>query len=194
MKKCSKCLNVLDETNFNKAKGKRDGLQSWCKDCNREYQYNRTLEQTTKKREADRRYRQTHKNTQKEWVNNNKTKVLEYQRKYQRDYLRNNPKARVTSNIRYRIWSTLNGSKSSALEQVLGYSITQLMLHLENKFTKGMTWDNYGEWHIDHIIPISNFDYSTVNDIDFKKCWELSNLQPLWACDNLTKSNKINNI
>ena len=56
-----------------------------------------------------------------------------------------------------------------------------------------MTWDNYGEWHIDHIIPISYFDYSSYDDETFKICWDLNNLQPLWAKDNLIKSNKLIN-
>ena len=54
-----------------------------------------------------------------------------------------------------------------------------------------MSWDNYGEWHIDHILPDSSFYYVSTEDDEFKKCWALSNLQPLWAIDNLKKSNKI---
>jgi len=52
-----------------------------------------------------------------------------------------------------------------------------------------MTWDNYGTWHIDHIRPDSWFHYDSVNHEDFKKSWMLDNLQPLWAKDNLMKSN-----
>ena len=76
---------------------------------------------------------------------------------------------------------------------LVGYTLTELMEHLESKFQPGMTWDNYGEWHIDHIIPISYFDYSSYDDETFKICWDLNNLQPLWAKDNLIKSNKLIN-
>ena len=73
---------------------------------------------------------------------------------------------------------------------ILGYSVEDLFAHLESKFQQGMTWDNYGQWHIDHIKPESLFNYSSFNDNEFKECWSLDNLQPLWAKDNLKKSNK----
>ncbi len=55
-----------------------------------------------------------------------------------------------------------------------------------------MTWDNYGKWHIDHTIPISVFNFNRYTDIDFKRCWSLKNLSPMWAKENLVKHNKIN--
>jgi len=56
-----------------------------------------------------------------------------------------------------------------------------------------MTWDNYGRngWHIDHIIPISFFEFKSVNDTEFKYCWNLNNLQPLWESENISKGNKL---
>ena len=54
-----------------------------------------------------------------------------------------------------------------------------------------MNWDNYGEWHVDHIIPKSSFNFSSKHDKEFKECWALDNLQPLWAEDNIAKSDKI---
>lgn len=73
---------------------------------------------------------------------------------------------------------------------LLGYSTKELLEHLESKFLDGMTWDNYGKWHVDHIRPDSSFQYKSTYDKDFKECWALSNLQPLWAKDNLKKGNK----
>lgn len=73
---------------------------------------------------------------------------------------------------------------------LVGYTLVELMEHLESQFTKGMTWDNYGEWHIDHIRPVSDFNFITHNDSEFKECWSLWNLQPLWAFDNLSKCAK----
>ena len=64
------------------------------------------------------------------------------------------------------------------------------MRHLETSFNNGMTWDNYGKWHVDHIIPKNSFNYTSPEDKEFKECWELKNLQPLWAGDNLRKSSK----
>ncbi len=64
------------------------------------------------------------------------------------------------------------------------------MNHLEALFTDGMTWDNYGEWHVDHKIPMNSFIFESVDDDGFKECWKLDNLQPLWALDNLSKGTK----
>jgi hypothetical protein len=69
--------------------------------------------------------------------------------------------------------------------------LDQLVKHLEKQFKNGMTWENRGfnGWHIDHIIPISSFD---LTDIEQQKiCFHYSNLQPLWAKENILKSNKI---
>jgi 5-methylcytosine-specific restriction endonuclease McrA len=77
-------------------------------------------------------------------------------------------------------------------ESLVGYNVDQLKKHLEKRFKVGMTWDNYGPyWHIDHIIPISAFNFETPNDIDFKKCWALKNLQPLEAVENLRKNDRL---
>ena len=54
-----------------------------------------------------------------------------------------------------------------------------------------MSWDNYGKWHIDHIIPIDFFIFTKPEDQEFQYCWSLNNLQPLWRLDNIKKSNKI---
>lgn len=68
----------------------------------------------------------------------------------------------------------------------------ELVIHLESQFIDGMTWDNHGMngWHIDHIRPISSFNFDSTDHPDFKKCWALDNLQPLWVEDNLSKGDK----
>ena len=70
----------------------------------------------------------------------------------------------------------------------IGCSLEELKLHLEKQFKPGMTWENHGEWHIDHIIPLA----SAKTEEDLYKLNHYTNLQPLWAIDNLKKSNKIN--
>ena len=100
--------------------------------------------------------------------------------------------------IRNYIMNKLNKSmlKVSVEEQdnisyeKLGYKPDELKEHLENLFEEGMTWDNYGKWHIDHKIPDSWFSYSSTDDVEFKECWALSNLQPMWAWQNIDKNNK----
>lgn len=74
---------------------------------------------------------------------------------------------------------------------ILGYSLTDLIAHLEALFAEGMNWDNYGrEWHIDHVRPDCSFSYTEVTDADFISCWALVNLQPIWALDNIKKGGK----
>ena len=63
--------------------------------------------------------------------------------------------------------------------------------HIEKQFKDGMMWENYGEWQIDHIIPKSFFKYKSISDVEFKMCWRLENLQPLWREENLSKKNNL---
>ena len=84
-----------------------------------------------------------------------------------------------------------NVNKTNKTFVLLGYSIEELMSHLEALFTEGMTWDNYGEWHVDHKIPMTSFNFETTDDREFKLCWCLDNLQPLWGPDNLSKGTKL---
>lgn len=81
-------------------------------------------------------------------------------------------------------------NKSGSIVDSLPYSINELKIHLESKFLPGMTWDNYGQWHIDHVVPDSSFNYDKMSDNGFLQAWDISNLQPLWATDNHKKYNK----
>lgn len=74
-------------------------------------------------------------------------------------------------------------------EALTGYTVQELADHLERQFTKGMTWDRFmsGEIHIDHIIPKTSFRFDSYEDQEFKQCWALSNLRPMWAIDNVRK-------
>ena len=84
------------------------------------------------------------------------------------------------------------GHKSQKTEALLGYTIEDLRKHLEARFSEGMTWEKFlaGEIHIDHIRPVSSFSIDSDSCEDFKACWDLDNLQPLWAKDNLSKGAK----
>lgn len=80
--------------------------------------------------------------------------------------------------------------KSKRTFTLLGYSADDLKTHLETRFADGMSWDNMSEWHIDHIRPVASFNFDSTEHPDFKKCWALNNLQPLWAKDNMSKGDK----
>jgi hypothetical protein len=94
---------------------------------------------------------------------------------------------RMTVIIRSLIYRALKGSKSRRSNEILGCSTEEFLQHLESKFTEGMSWENQGKWHVDHIIPIS----SAITTEELEKLSHYSNLQPLWAKDNLEKSDKI---
>lgn len=99
---------------------------------------------------------------------------------------------RLDAAIRSGIWLGLKGKKNGRKwESLAGYTLKELMDHIENLFQPGMTWDNYGTWHLDHVIPRVAFFYTEAEDNDFKRCWALDNLQPLWWQDNCRKHSKI---
>lgn len=105
---------------------------------------------------------------------------------------RENPSYRLNSNFSKLVWESLRNSKEGKRwEIIVGYTVEQLKEHLEKKFEHGMAWENYGKWHVDHIIPVSVFNFSKYSHIDFKRCWALKNLQPMWANENIKKNNKL---
>ncbi len=89
--------------------------------------------------------------------------------------------------VRDRLVGRYNNSKW----WMLGYNLADLKQHIEQQFVDDMTWENYGDWHVDHKIPISAFNYSTHEHIDFKRCWAIDNLQPMWAKENMSKGAQI---
>lgn len=96
-------------------------------------------------------------------------------------------KCNLRSRINTFIKSNPNLNRPSKIREYLGCSKEELRKYLENQFKDGMNWDNYGKWHIDHIIPLS----SAKTDEELYKLCHYTNLQPLWARDNISKSGKI---
>ncbi len=170
------------------------------------------------RKEVNKRYRNKNeekiKAYRKEVYWNNKDKEREYQRKWQkenpekyrekmkRDSKRrlSTPKGRINNTIHSNIYAALKGKKEGrGWESLVGYTLKDLMKHLESQFEDWMNWDNYGKhriggkktWEIDHIIPRSKFNYKTAEDPGFKRCWSLGNLQPLNSLENILKGNKI---
>src|SRR3990167_1186611 len=125
---------------------------------------------------CQKKYRDSHKKERNEYLNN----------KY-----KENINHRLSVNLRNRIRLTLKSGKSGSTVKDLGCSISDLKFYLEGKFQDGMTWEKWGVfgWHIDHVIPLAFFDLS--NREQFLKACHYTNLQPLWAKDNLQKSYKL---
>lgn len=108
--------------------------------------------------------------------------------------LRKDPSYRLKQRISTRINQLLKGGKcGQRTYELLGYSDIELKEHIERQFTDGMSWDEFmkGKIHIDHILPVSMFNIETHESPDFKVCWGLPNLRPLWAFDNLSKGSKL---
>ena len=130
----------------------------------------------------------------KEYREKNIEKIREVKRNYEKTRKANDPLYKLISNFRTAIYQVLkenNVDKNGHYFEILKYSPEELISHLEKQFKDGMTWDNYGEWHVDHFIPISSFNIKEIGDSEFMKCWSLSNLQPMWGEENIRKSNKI---
>lgn len=163
MKICSKCKNPGD---FCKDSKSKDGLQSQCKVC---------------KAVGIKVY----------YTENPDKRGKPSKEKAREKSLKSYYKNRIARNIGRRIRQSLFGvGKSVSWTKLVNFSLDELKIHLEKQFTEGMSWDNYGEWHIDHIVPVDSFRITSESCEDFRKCWALDNLQPLWKLDNLRKANK----
>jgi len=135
------------------------------------------------------KYQQEHKKELKEYNQEHREKIREYKRKYIRER-RKDSQFRLDKNVGTAIWFALKNKKAGRhWEALVGYTLEKLMQRLSVNFKKGMSFQNYGEWHIDHKKPQSLFNYENAEEQAFKDCWSLVNLQPLWAIDNLRKYN-----
>jgi hypothetical protein len=129
----------------------------------------------------------------KEWREKNIDKHREKKRNYEKYKKNTDPIYKLISNFRTAIYTVLKENKLDKYTNyfnMVGYTAEQLKTHLEVQFKEGMTWENYGEWHVDHIKPISSFTFETCEDEEFKICWSLDNLQPMWGIENIKKGNK----
>ena len=152
-----------------------------------------------KRKNYDKWYEQN-KEHRKQYLKEYREKNVDNIRKTKRDYERNrksiDPLYKLISNFRTAIYQVLkenNVEKNKHYFDILKYTPEDLIQHLEKQFTSDMTWENYGEWHVDHKKPITSFNFQEMGDDEFMKCWSIDNLQPLWGEENIRKSNKIFN-
>ena len=116
----------------------------------------------------------------------------EYHRNYMAERASKDMDFRLRGSLRARVRSAIYadcGRKAVRTMSLVGCSIAELRAYLEAKFTSGMSWDNYGEWHIDHIKPCASFNLA--DEKQQRECFHFTNLQPLWAQDNMRKGAKI---
>jgi hypothetical protein len=125
----------------------------------------------------------------KQWRLNNKKHIREYYHKYEKERFKIDPNYKLIKYTRNRIKSVLKGIyKSKSTIKLLGCSIEECWQHLESKFQPGMTRENHGLWHVDHIRPCISFNLTDPEQQAI--CFHYTNLQPLWAEDNLKKGAK----
>ena len=145
----------------------------------KKYQTEYKIKNKEKIKEQNKNYALSHKNQKRERG-----------RKYEKIKKKLDPQYSIAWHLRRRLYNALKGDfkKGSAIE-MLGCSIQKVKLYLEAKFELGMSWDNHGKWHIDHIIPLSKFNLQDMEQL--KLACHYTNLQPLWAFKNLSKGGKV---
>lgn len=189
-KNCNICKLLKPISEYNKSSQHKSGYRNYCRDCQKKMsaKYKDRLGEELKLRK-------------KTWEKNNPERVKESRKKgwekngkriskEKYEKLKSNPKDYLKVLMRRRIrgiLSSKNLKKRVSSESIVGCSYSELKIYLESLFKDGMSWENQGRWHIDHIIPLS----SAKTEEEVYKLCHYSNLQPLWAKDNLKKSNKL---
>jgi len=200
-KVCTKCEEEKKLTDFNKMSKVKCGVRSYCRECQKIESKKYRLENKEKIKDYNTKWNEENQEYYKKYFEEyyiiNYEKEKERKLKWFRDnkkYSNNYQKQRKKEDILFKIISNMRNSVNRYLKHrskhtfdIVGCSPEFLKEHLENQFVVGMGWDNRGEWHIDHINPLSS---AKTEDEIYNLC-HYTNLQPLWAEDNLKKSNKI---
>lgn len=168
-----------------------------CSSDIRQLEHSRLWKEKNRKRksETDSRWiasnRERKAESGRRWYLENKKRHRELCRRNKARQQANNPDYRMACAMRGFVRRTLHNKDAPSFD-LIGYTPNRLRDHLERQFIKGMSWDNYGEWHIDHITPVSWFIEQGETDPAVINC--LSNLRPIWAKDNLSKGDRQTNL
>jgi hypothetical protein len=200
MKKCSFCQTYKEEITFFRNKANKDGFSSICKTCEKEYKkthkYPSKIKATysiAEKEVINKKARDWYKNNTDRYktrISLQRDRINTYKRSYLKKRLQEDPLFKLSCNLRSRIshgFRYLRHYKTSSTIELLGTDWLTVKTYIEKKFSEGMSWDNYGKWHIDHIIPLS----SAKTKEKMEELCHYTNLQPLWARDNIIKHDKL---
>jgi hypothetical protein len=198
MKKCGVCGIEKNIKDFSKQKNQSSYR---CKQCTSDYNRKYYQKNQSKLKEKTQQFRTENPEYMKQWRQNNKQKIQKQKRDWlnknrtlinekERNKRKINPAYKIKKNLRRRVNQVITrNDKSNSTMNLIGCSIYELLQHIEKQFTDGMSWNNYGQWHIDHIKPCASFDLTDTEQQ--KRCFNYTNLQPLWAVDNIRKSDKV---
>lgn len=181
VKTCTECGLSSPVDRFRKHPKGKDGLRSKCRPC----------ENARNRRWAEKNIEVCRK-IQREW----RRAHPEARAKYMKERRQSDERLVVYGRVQCQFGRLVRGgrigAKSRRLFETLGYSVEDLVRHLERQFTQGMSWDAFkrGEIHIDHIVPVAAFSFTSPEDDEFKACFALTNLRPMWARENQRKSAK----
>lgn len=199
----------IDE--FHRHKSKPGGRKNQCRDCCnavlkrwRDRNIEKDMAASKAWREANpekfketmRRWREAPENYRKnidritKWRAANPEKVREYSGKYWRKRMATID-GRINAAMSSGVKRAIASKNGNSWVDLVGYTIDELMEHIERQFARGMTWENYGSyWHIDHIVPLCDFKIREAGDDEFMRAWGLPNLRPLEASENYAKGGK----
>lgn len=182
-----KNLKTIREKEAKRREENRDKLNEYFRNFYHQNKNDPDYQQRRKESAAKMRAKPEHKAKEKAYQQAHRDEINARMRKY---YLQPDKKFRRVVSGRIAIALKNNsGEKAYKTLEYLGSSIETARAHIEENFEEGMTWENHGEWHIDHIIPCAHFDLTDPEEQ--KKCFHYTNLQPLWAHDNLSKGDKL---
>jgi hypothetical protein len=189
-KTCKECRKIegkiYRETNTEK---RRETIKSWYHknpDYNKSYYIDNKEKVNLSNKSWYESNKDRHRENNKNWVEKNIEKVRSYHNDRIKSQRKTDPIKKLIFNVRSRIYSVIK-NKTKKTFSIVGCSPEFLKVHLERQFTEGMSWENQGKWHIDHKTPLS----SAKNEEEIYKLCHYTNLQPLWAEDNLKKRDKI---
>ena len=196
IKHCPTCDSWKDLSEYNKQSSSWDKLARMCRKCYCEYKTNKR-KNDEKYKQSDILYKQKYeqsgrrKEVSKIRYEEKKDEILKKCIAYNKKKYNTDPYFKVVCCMRSRISKLLkqkNADKYNKFYNYLGCSKQDFILYFQAKFKEVMTWENHGEWHIDHIKPCASFNL--LNEEEQKKCFHYTNLQPLWASENLSKGSK----
>lgn len=199
-KNCTTCLLMKPFSDFSKRLASPDGMSPKCKHCSNQYGIiyrEKNADELSKKRKIVLNSRTEEQKLLKvaydrEYNRKNSVRINEHRKQYNKNKRKSDTAYRLSENLRSRLYKVTAGiTKVGSAVHDLGCDINEFKLYIESKFQPGMTWENYGikGWHVDHIIPLATFNLE--NREEFIQAAHYTNLQPLWAEDNLKKGSKV---